>query len=276
MIKKIAVLLTCFNRKKKTITCLEALFSAQLPPEHKLNVFLVDDGSNDGTGEAVKKNYPQVNVIPGNGNLFWNRGMHLAWETATQNNDYDFYLWLNDDTVLFPNALDTVLKNAEMKANKAIICGTTLSNDLKKYTYGGKSLSLNLISPKKPIQECHIINGNFVLIPREVYKEVGLIDPIFRHSIGDHDYGLRANKFGFRSYVASKAIGTCERHDKLAKWCLPETKLPDRIKSLYSPLGNSHPYYFFIYEKRHFGISVAIKHFITIHTRLLFPSLWKQ
>ena len=49
-----------------------------------------------------------------------------------------------------------------------------------------------------------------------------------------------------------------------------------RIKNLYSPLGYAEPIPFFLFEKRHIGFVTAVKHFITIHIRVLFPQLWKQ
>ena len=48
--KNIAVLITCYNRKDKTLLCLESLFKQQgLGIDFSLAVFLVDDGSTDGT-----------------------------------------------------------------------------------------------------------------------------------------------------------------------------------------------------------------------------------
>lgn len=113
----IAVLLTVFNRKDKTLKCLQHLFN-QLPIEgYSIDVYLTDDGCTDGTPEAVKEQYPQVNIIHGDGNLFWNRGMYTAWEKAAQKG-YDFYLWLNDDTILLPNALSKLLISSNNKKIK--------------------------------------------------------------------------------------------------------------------------------------------------------------
>jgi GT2 family glycosyltransferase len=238
-------------------------------------VFLVDDGSNDGTSRAVMSQFPAVKIIQGTGDLFWNRGMHLAWKTASDHKDFDYYLWLNDDTILFENALETALGDSLQKKDQAIICGTTQSSDLKKNTYGGRTKKDRLLAPQKPLLECETINGNFVLIPKLVYRQVGLIDPIFWHAIGDHDYGFRAMKMGIKSYVASKPIGICDLNDSLPQWCLPENNIRKRFKSLYSPLGNSHPYYYFIFDNRHFGLRSAVTHFFSIHLRALCPRLWK-
>ena len=52
---KIATLLTCHNRKEKTLKCLNSITAQHIPKQvGKIDVFLVDDGSTDGTSEAVK------------------------------------------------------------------------------------------------------------------------------------------------------------------------------------------------------------------------------
>ena len=89
--EEFAILLTCYNRKDQTLECLKSLKKNTL----FFKIFLVDDGSTDGTAKAVSACYPDVNIITGNGQLYWNRGMHLAWETASKN-DFDFYIWIND------------------------------------------------------------------------------------------------------------------------------------------------------------------------------------
>jgi GT2 family glycosyltransferase len=274
MINKIAVLITCHNRKEKTLACLDSLFECDLPNDFVLDVFLVDDGSTDGTNQEVKQKFPQVNIIQGSGNLFWNKGMHLAWETAARYKDFEYYLWLNDDVKLFAHAI-LYLLNVPYSSN-AIIVGTMKSGIKEITTYGGQDFNNRLISPNGTPQICTTFNGNFVLIPRIVFRKVGNLDPIFPHAIGDFDYALRAKKEKIDAYIASEYSGCCEKNLSLPKWCLPEVNLKDRIISLYSPLGNAHPYFYFRYEKRHFGILKALWHFCTIHIRLVFPSLWKN
>ena len=94
---KISVLLTCHNRKEKTLICLRKLFEQDVR-NVEFDVFLVDDGCTDGTAEAVREEFPKIHIIQGDGSLFWNRGMCLAWEEARKNGAHDAVLWLNDDT----------------------------------------------------------------------------------------------------------------------------------------------------------------------------------
>ena len=203
--------------------------------------------------------------------------MHTAWKAAAKHKAYDLYLWINDDTVLFKNALQIILQAAQETNFSSIVCGNTCSEIDGSITYGGRGNTneAGILVPNGQLQECTIINGNFLLVPKIIYETIGNIDWAFRHAIGDFDYGLRAIKSGFKNYVAYAYVGTCELNPTLPKWCLKETPIKKRFELLYSPLGYAEPIPFFIYEKRHFGLLTAIKHFITINLRALIPQLWK-
>jgi len=132
------------------------------------------------------------------------------------------------------------------------------------------------LEPNGGLQFCHHVNGNFVLIPRSVYQVIGGLDSFFPHAIGDFDYALRAKSKNISCLLSSYYSGICEKHSSLPEWCLPEVPFLKRLKVLYSPLGSCHPLYFFIFELRHYGIGVALKHLFSIHLRVVFPHLWKK
>jgi GT2 family glycosyltransferase len=272
--REIAVLITCHNRKEKTIACLESLFKCDLPTGYSLTVFLVDDGSTDGTADKVAADFPDVQLIRGSGTLYWNRGMYLAWKTAASKYPFDFYLWLNDDSVLFTSALVELLSCDELTNGKTLVCGAFSSTKTGKFTYGGRTLKGLVVLPNGLVQSCSVINGNCVLVNKTIFDVVGFLDPIYPHAIGDHDYGLRVLKNGLGAVTTRVYIGYCEENAFLPKWCYNETPFIERVRALYSPLGYSHPYYFFRFENTHYGLLTAIKHFLTIHIRLLLPSLW--
>lgn len=271
----IAILLTVHNRKEKTLGCLDNLHK-QLPiSNYSIDIYLTDDGCTDGTPKAIQEKYPQVTIIKGDGNLFWNRGMCTAWKKAAETKDYDFYLWLNDDTFLFNNAIQILLREASEKDNKSIIVASIKSKEKDIPTYGGYN-KMGLIQPNGNLQECDTFNGNCVLIPKYVFNKIGYLDWKFRHAIGDLDYGYRAKRAGLPNYISSIYLGTCEKNPQLPAWARKEVPLVQRLKNLYSPLGYAEPIPFFHYEKKNLGLFIAIKHFITIHIRVLFPQLWKN
>ena len=90
---RIAVLITCFNRREKTLQCLRLISSQKTRPNIETNVFIVDGGSSDGTPEAIQKAFPKVKVKVEEG-LYWAGGMREAWKMAADEGDYDYYLLL--------------------------------------------------------------------------------------------------------------------------------------------------------------------------------------
>jgi GT2 family glycosyltransferase len=241
---KVAALLTCFNRKEKTIACLEQLYKANIS---KLSVFLVDDGSSDGTEDAVRQQFPEVIILKGDGNLFWNGGMYKAFAAAIKIG-FTHYLWLNDDTLLYENAWNTLKESASIAEKRNtdpyIIVGSTCDPENGKLTYGGlvrnnpiKKLRFDLVKPSTELKPCETINGNCVLISAAVVERIGNLDPFFTHAIGDFDYGLRAKKANCSIWVAPKFIGTCSKNPTSGTWQDKSLKTPDRIKAINSTKG---------------------------------------
>lgn len=268
----LAVLLTVFNRKDKTLECLKRLYN-QLPIDgYQVDVYLTDDGCTDGTPEAVVSQYPKVHIIHGSGNLYWNRGMYTAWQEAAKQN-YDFYLWLNDDTYVYSNMLTSLLEVSSIKKDKAIIVGATRSLDGTRITYGGRLKNNEIPIPNGELVSVSHFNGNIVLIPRYVYNKLGNLDYYFAHSKGDFDYGLRALSAGIEIFQVGECLGECDLHEVLDKWCNPDVPLVQRWRMLYRPNGMP-PNEIFHLENRHYGLLTAIFHYITVHIRCVCPSLW--
>ena len=269
--KSIAVIMTVHNRREKTLRCLDCLYAQRVNSvAHSLTVYLTDDGCADGTKEAVTKRFPDIRIIDGDGTLFWNMGMRKAWEVAAEGG-YDYYLWLNDDTYLYTNSLETLLSSSEMYDDKAIIVGSTVSSDEKMITYGGWS-DVGLISDVSKPHLCQTFNGNIVLVPEYVYGRLGLNTTIFRHRGGDTEYGMRARKNGIDVWTAIGAQGICDSHPNIPLWKDPSVPFRKRWKNLMSPLG-ANPFEFFRFRKLYYGLFPACLSFFTNIIHVLFPSL---
>jgi GT2 family glycosyltransferase len=269
----ISVLMTCFNRKEKTIKCLKGLYKQnKLNDAFTIDIFLVDDGSTDGTSTSVKELYPQINVIKGTGNLFWTRGMHLAWINAAKNKEYDYFLLLNDDTYLNENAVYDLLQYPN---KNSVVSGSTQYNEkLQDFSYGGFRNKVGLI-PNGEFQHCEYTHGNILLVSKIAFQKVGFIDPIFHHAFGDFDYTLRAKKLGVDVVIGPNWSGYCENSVSPPIW-INGDKLTQRIKHYYSPLSYHSPLELFIFDKRHKGIKTAVFHLVTNHLRTFFPKPYSR
>ncbi|MHC5760286.1 glycosyltransferase family 2 protein [Nostoc sp.] len=234
----LAVIMTCYNRRNTTLACLNALYQQKV----FCDVYLTDDGSSDGTKEAIKAEYPEVQILQGNGNLFWVGGMHLAFGEAIKH-QYDYYLWLNDDTFLEANAVSKLLQVhqnlTELGYPDSIVVGSTKDSMTGKATYGGAvkskkwySNKFEFLEPSSVTQKCDAMYGNCVLIPKSVATKVGNIDTAFVHSLGDLDYALRARKMGCKIWVAPGYIGTCTKNSIRNSWVDTNLNILERLKKV--------------------------------------------
>lgn len=272
--KYVAVLLTVHNRKEKTLECLSCLFSQDIPEGYTLDVYLTDDGCTDGTPEAIREQFPSVNIIQGDGNLYWNRGMYVVWKAASKAKAYDCYLWLNDDTCLYPYALSSLLETSCSRDNKSIIVGATQDTAHTQSTYGGRQKDGEIAPVDGRIQCVHYFNGNIVLIPQSVFKNLGNLDLYFTHSKGDFDYGYRAGEHGIGMFQVGHYLGECNNHSTISKWCNPEVPFKERWEAMWRPNGMP-PHETFYLEKRHKGCLIAAWHYVAIILRCCFPKIWE-
>ena len=213
----------------------------------ELSVVLVDDGSTDNTAEAVQAQFPWVQVVGGNSNLFWCRGMHKAFEIALQTG-FDYYLWLNDDSLLGADAVSRLLAcEATMRQRQGkpvIVVGSTVDSVAGHLTYGGenqvsrfKPFTLSRVVPGEEPQRCNSMNGNIVLIPSAVALVVGNLDPAFEHAMGDTDYALRARRQGFEIWVAPGISGTCGHNSISGTYLDTSMTVASRWKQMLSRKG---------------------------------------
>ncbi|WP_036151615.1 glycosyltransferase family 2 protein [Maribacter forsetii] len=279
--KIITVLLTCHNRKMKTYSCLQALSKCTLDDAYELKIFLVDDGSTDGTTEYLLGKFENLQIIQGSGDLFWAGGMRKAWKYANEHeNNTDYYLLLNDDTIIFEDTISRLFRDLKLiKEPKSIVIGPTLDPDSKKISYGGHQLLNKLTFKSKMLipnnefpQKCELGNANIMLVPNSVYKEIGSLTESYTHGIADFDYTLKALKNGVNSYISSAYCGYCT-NDHGVNWLTQKSNLKDRIKYLYSPTGLSYKEYLH-FIKTHFPLHLP-QAFILLWGKTLFPIIWQ-
>ncbi|WP_269523427.1 glycosyltransferase family 2 protein [Coraliomargarita parva] len=235
---QITAMLTCFNRKMLTLACLQAFFDQELPEGVRLDVVLVDDGSSDGTGDAIRAAFSKAQVLEGDGSLFWCGGMCKAWEQAESANP-DYLLMLNDDTTLHPGAIRELLQLAPAADCPVIAVGAISDPDSGELSYGGRLRS----HPKGPAPlketpvKCDTFNGNCVLIPRVVRERLGSLYSGYTHSFADFDYGIQATRCGIDVLQSSKVVGICRPNSNENTWQDAKLGRLQRLKKLNSPKG---------------------------------------
>lgn len=277
-IPPLAVLIACHNRREVTLRCLRSLRAqdTRVP----MQVFLVDDGSTDGTADAVRAQFPEVHVVQGSGTLYWVGGMRLAHDAALAAGFEDM-LWLNDDVTLAPSAVGTLLATlAEVTAGDrpdAIVVGAVQDPTRGTTAYSGlrrvgryRHLLLERVEPQSVPIRCDTQHGNVVLVPGPVRRRVGNLDGRYTHAMADVDYGLRATELGHPVWLAPGYAGTCSFNPQRAAWEDPAIPRRERIRTVLGPKGR--PVREWVHHSRRHGGPLWFVHAASPYVRAVLGS----
>ena len=249
---KIAVIVSCYNRKLMSQRCLTQLQKQALEyPEHSFTFYVYDDASTDGTPEMIREKFPCVILICGQGGLYWCKSMHQAMKEAVKE-DYDLYLMINDDVDFYEDALKTMLHAYDIADKPCAIVGATKETMTDKISYGGRDQGGKLLAPNQKLQQCSWANWNCFLVDREIIRNVGLIDGKYQHSWGDFDYSHRMKEKNYPIYLAMKCVGKCDTNS--IEGTFKDIKIGKRkqLQKLFLPKGM--PFYSYMrYHMRVYG-----------------------
>ena len=250
----IAVVMTVFNRMEKTRKCLDSIIAENKQNQYKLSFYIMNDGCTDGTEDMLAL-YKEENsdieftILRGDGKLFWNRGMYVAYGEALYA-EPDYYLWVNNDVVFKQGFLSGLLADAENASKQSklnVICGSVCYTGIDKWSYGGTNnlsktnpYKRKRILPNGSIQKCDCINGNCLLIPYATGICIGNLDKRYEHGFGDFDYGYRVEEQGGTLYVAADYVGFCDRNSLKGSWRDQSVPFSERIKKKNSPTGQPY------------------------------------
>lgn len=279
---KISVLITCYNRKQKTLAFLESLVGQDAFKKGNVDIFLLDDASSDGTGATVAEKYPFVNIVKGTGNLFWAGGMRTLWKYAMTVNNYDLFFLFNDDVVLFENALENLIMHyTGLNKKGVILIGSTISAETRQITYGGMLFNnlkhwdcYRAIPDEHNFISCPCGNANVLMVDNATVEKIGIFSDAYTHSFADFDYTLTAYKSGIDVLIAPGYYAYCE-DDHGVNWLSGKYySLKKRIRYLYSPKGLAYHEHLY-YMKKHFP-SDYIASWMKLWLKTFFPILWDK
>ncbi len=184
----IYIIVPVFNRVKVTQQFLK-LLSKQEYTDYK--VLVVDDGSTDGTFELIKNEFPDVQIVKGNGNWWWTKSVNEGIRCAWTNRDCSSVLLMNDDTYFERDYL-TKINYAHNQVPGSIVGSLSLTYDrpyrvffsgikkFKVFTSKGcryhEPFQIVDKSTLTGLQPSLALPGRGVLIPIEIIKKHGLFD----------------------------------------------------------------------------------------------------
>ena len=216
---RVEIVTPVHNRREITLQCLKSL--ARINKSNlETHIVIVDDGSNDGTSEAIKKEFPEVELIKGDGNLWFTEGTNVGIRAALKHNP-DYILMMNDDQVFDADFLRYMVETAQ-KNPRSVIGSLLLLWDTPHKLFqvsprwetssgGWRHWTHQTIwtIPPKP-WKVDIIVGNCLLVPTEAIKENGLMNSKRYPNFGDAEYTPRLKKNGWNLLIDPRARVFCQ------------------------------------------------------------------
>jgi GT2 family glycosyltransferase len=244
---RVEIITPVHNRRDITLQCLKSL-SRISKDGLSVHLIIVDDGSTDGTSEAIAENYPEVEIIKGDGTLWFTAGTNRGIEAALKH-DPDYLLTINDDAVFDENFLTRMVECAS-KNPKSIVGSLLLLWDTPHKLFqvspkwdlwsGGYRQWMHQTVwtiPAKP-WEVELIVGNCVLFPVQAVRECGLMNEKTFPHFGDAEYTPRMRRKGWRLLIEPRARVFCQPNNLPPK--LSQMPFKKLIKTLFLDLGNIH------------------------------------
>jgi GT2 family glycosyltransferase len=218
----VEIIVPVHNRKEKTLRCLKSLSRID-KTGMKVNILVVDDGSTDGTADAIREFYPDVEIVKGSGTLFYTGGINLGLETVLQR-ESNFILTINDDEVFDAKFLQKMVSTATANPGSvvgAVLLRTDIPHRLTQTAPRWETLSGGWrhwynqtvwTIPQNP-WKVDLIVGNCVLFPTAAIRAAGLMDVKRHPHYGDSEYTPRLRKLGWKLLIEPGARVFCQPNE---------------------------------------------------------------
>lgn len=221
---ELSVIVVNWNTKDMTIECLESLYRETR--DTSFEVLLIDNGSHDGSADAIAVRFPQVRLLRESVNHGFAKANNIAAEQARGRK----LLLLNSDTVVLDGAVDKLVRFSARVPRARIWGGRTVYGDgslnigsawgrqtvWSAFCFAsGLSLLLSRFSLFDPEamrgwdrgseREVDIVSGCFLMIDRDLWEELGGFDQDFFMYAEEADLCLRAGARGARPRITPEA-----------------------------------------------------------------------
>jgi GT2 family glycosyltransferase len=204
---RVSIVTPIFNRREITLAFLKNIEALTYP---FVDVTIVDDGSTDGSADAIAAQCPSVRLIRTDGNLWWSKATNIGVTDAIARGAR-YILTINDDVIVEPDFLSYLVEFAE--SHPRTLVGATIYDIAapKKLWYAGGTngwwSGQMLHRGERDRRPLHWLTGMGTLLPVEVFREIGMYDERhFPQYAGDVDLTMRARTHGFSLAISPRSI----------------------------------------------------------------------
>ena len=225
MKNKLLVIIVTYNGMKWLERCLSSLTASSVASD----VFIVDNGSTDGSQDYIRSYFKEAIFIQSEENLGFGKANNIGLQYAYEKG-YEYVYLLNQDAWVEENTFETLIAMHKQHPEYGILSPIQTQADMTRmdknflnnvaYRTIGSSLIEDLyFGQTKDIYDVEDVMAAHWLISRDCLVKTGCFSPTFRHYGEDNNYLDRAIYHGFRIGIvpATKAVhDRADRKDTIA------------------------------------------------------------
>ena len=209
---KFNILILNWNNRRILVECINSILNSTY---NNYMITVIDNGSTDDSINYIEKNFENINIIKIPTNLGYASGYNYAFDKIKNSIDDDWFLLLNNDTVLDSTTLKTLAESANIYGKKNIYGCKILNIKNNKIWYGGGKIScltgnvfhedINSkdILNQTNINETDFISGCCMLIYGDLLYKINGFSPYYNFYYEDVDLCNKAKSIGSKCYYIS-------------------------------------------------------------------------
>ncbi|MBI5019628.1 glycosyltransferase family 2 protein [Candidatus Gottesmanbacteria bacterium] len=212
----VSIIIVSFNTKKLTEDCLTSTIRSLKESKLRWEIIVVDNISEDGTREMLKKKFPMVKTILNTENVGFGRGNNQGIKAAKG----EYILLLNSDTVILNNAIGKLVSFGRQHPNAFIgpkllnpdrtpqsSCGPffTLPVVFASLFLKGDYIGLTRWSPNRA-RKVDWVSGACILAPKKLFMQNLLFDEQIFMYMEEIDLLMRAKRQGYATYFYPRSL----------------------------------------------------------------------
>ena len=207
---KVSIIIINFNGIKYLGPCISSIYESNYP-KSSYEIIVVDNASEDRSIDFLTKNYPDVILVKLKQNLGYTGGNNEGVKHAK----YDYYIFLNNDTIVDKNWLSELTTAIQIDNRIGLCASHIVSMDKKTSQYDGYLLhTLGGVIPGHRVGKLSNINVNFIgsvqgasfIIRKSVFHELNGFDGTYFMYSDEVDLSYRAWISGYDIIYAPKSI----------------------------------------------------------------------
>jgi GT2 family glycosyltransferase len=204
---RVSIVVLNWNGRDMTVDCLHSLLALS---DVQFRITVVDNGSSDNSTEAIRQQFPDVQIIANKHNLGFAAGCNVGMEQALTEQGCDYILLVNNDTILDTGLLAELVREADQNP-KIAICSPKIfyydPSDLLWWAGGTYSLWTGMAvhtgrrqkdeGQYDGVRDLDWATGCVMLLRVKALREVGLFDAKIFANSEDVDLSLRVREAGY-------------------------------------------------------------------------------